>query len=690
MVKINTDLGVNVQLENAATPVDVPVGSGAQIVGKDKFGQLADTLAKINPKIQKLAQQNIERENLKEANLGAAKINGMTLEESRDAAKKGFPNIYNGWARYGAYKQYALNSVDGMVADWKDEYISKRNVAGYNWQEHYNEFSQGYLSDKEGDEFFASAYNDATGNLRKWINVKEFEKQEEDLKYTVIGNTSKSIQSIPDQVSTALEVAFYEEELQEFGEMGTMNTTDYQKRKAKYFQDNMSDTFLELYNTVKENRNPALTRAEFDDIVINEAELHASLDGRFATEYIELLTQGRPDGTPAIINNPKYQKRVTSLIENLKDAIKLNVDSVNWTNGNVGSMSKTDRTELGKNIFDKEYRVRKNSGASDADAFLGSTLSLMNGIKRNEPIKQIADLFEKPISREYTEDSKLALEVYAALEKNGVTGIYFKENDKNKFKFFVANVLMQAPNSDPRDVIRQIGTMDTQTKEILSLSSNDKKQIRNSVGGNMAYAPNTELVDMVGQYFKNMNNEANDNFIAHTKKFIQEHYEDVNGRWVSKYKINQFGVTKDTYDSFKIAAIELLKEKLNTEKTIIEESDIIGFEFDETNMNPDFNISVTSGIDINKYELIVNDKDDTVYFKIDDGTPLDVPATVEYKSGQTVWLEIPIDIVRDRYNLNADKETARLDKIRAAKDEKVRLRDKANEKFLRETEGMNP
>ena len=34
---------------------------------------------------------------------------------------------------------------------------------------------------------------------------------------------------------------------------------------------------------------------------------------------------------------------------------------------------------LYKSLFDKEYRVRKNSGASDADAFLGSTLSLMNG-----------------------------------------------------------------------------------------------------------------------------------------------------------------------------------------------------------------------------------------------------------------------------------------------------------------------
>ena len=688
MVKINTDLGVNIELENAPTPVDVPVGSGAQIVGKDKFGQLADTLAKINPKIQKLAQQNIERENLKEANLGAAKINGMTLEESRDAAKKGFPNIYNGWARYGAYKQYALNSVDGMVADWKDEYISKRNVAGYNWQEHYNEFSANYLNDKEGDEFFASAYNDATGNLRKWINVKEFEKQEEDLKYTVIGNTSKSIQSLPDQVSTALEVAFYEEELQEFGEMGTMNTTDYQKRKAKYFQDNMSDTFLELYNTVKENRNPALTRAEFDDIVINEAELHASLDGRFATEYIELLTQGRPDGTPAIINNPKYQKRVTSLIENLKDAIKLNVDSVNWTNGNVGSMSKTERTELGKNIFDKEFRVRKNSGASNADAFLGSTFAIMNGIKRNEPIKQIVDLFEKPLSSEYTEDSKLALEVYAALEKNGVTGIYFKENDKNKFKFFVANLKIQS-GQDPRDVIREMGTMDTLTKEINELSSQDKKTLQ-SYGGNMAYPPNQELYYMTAQYFKNINSGMNDNYLGQAKQFIEQHYTLVNDRWVSNYKMNQFGVTKDTYDSFKIAAIQLLSEKLNTEKNIIQESDLVGFEFDETNMNPDFNIAVSSGIDLNKYELIVNDADDTLYFKVDDGSPLEIPATVEYKSGETVWLEIPIDIVRKRYDLNVANETARLDKIRDAKDEKLRIKKEKNQEFLSTQEGMTP
>jgi len=351
-------------------------------------------------------------------------------------------------------------------------------------------------------------------------------------------------------------------------------------------------------------------------------------------------------------------------------------------------MSKTERTELGKNIFDKEFRVRKNSGASNADAFLGSTFAIMNGIKRNEPIKQIVDLFEKPLSSEYTEDSKLALEVYAALEKNGVTGIYFKENDKNKFKFFVANLKIQS-GQDPRDVIREMGTMDTLTKEINELSSTDKKTLQ-SYGGNMAYPPNQELYYMTAQYFKNINSGMNDNYLGQAKQFIEQHYTLVNDRWVSNYKMNQFGVTKDTYDSFKIAAIQLLSEKLNTEKNIIQESDLVGFEFDETNMNPDFNIAVSSGIDLNKYELIVNDADDTLYFKVDDGSPLEIPATVEYKSGETVWLEIPIDIVRKRYDLNVANETARLDKIRDAKDEKLRIKKEKNQEFLSTQEGMTP
>ena len=95
-----------------------------------------------------------------------------------------------------------------------------------------------------------------------------------------------------------------------------------------------------------------------------------------------------------------------------------------------------------------------------------------------------------------------------------MTGIYFKENDKNKFKFFVANVKMKA-GKDPRDIIREMGTMDSVSKSILELNTEDKKSLR-ALTGNMAYAPNVELVEMVGQYFKNINDEANNNFIQHT------------------------------------------------------------------------------------------------------------------------------------------------------------------------------
>ena len=115
------------------------------------------------------------------------------------------------------------------------------------------------------------------------------------------------------------------------------------------------------------------------------------------------------------------------------------------------------------------------------------------------PIKQIEDLLSKPLTREYTEDNKLAGCIPV---KNGITGIYFKENDKNRFKYFVANVRIQA-GEDPRDVILSMGTMDTTTKEINDLTSQDKQTIQR-FAVNMANPRNQELAYMVYKYFKNI------------------------------------------------------------------------------------------------------------------------------------------------------------------------------------------
>lgn len=684
MAKTNTDLGISVALENAPTPKPVMNVGQEKIVGKDTFGALAESLSKINPTIKKLADQNLKDQADKDYEQGRAEINGMTLDEAREAHKKGFPDIFNGWARYGAYKQYAVNSVEDFNAQFKNDYYAKRNEAGYNWQDHYNQESEKYLADKAGDEFFNSAYNEGTAKLRQWLNVQEFEKQQDDLNYKVFGNATLALQNLPNKVEEQLEIDFYEQNDVRF--LGT----DYKEKKAEFFRNNMSKYFKDMFYDMKDNRNPALSLKEFDEILINSAEQHAKLDGRFSKEYIELLTSNRPDGTPSVLNSKEYRQRVEKLLENLNDAIILNNNGASWFVGNVGSMSKTDRTQLGTDLFNKEYRIKKSEGMSDADAFLATTITLMPGLKRNEPVKPILDLLSKPLTREYTEDNKLALEVYAALEKNGITGIYFEENDKNKFKYYVANLRIQA-GEDPRDVIRSMGTMDTTTQEINDLNSSDKKKIQLFSSANMANAKNQELAYMTAKYFKNIAGGVDSDYIKLTEKFLEEHYEVVNDRYISKYKLNAFGVTKENYHGFKVTAIELLKDKLNKEKNIIQETDIVGFFFDET--NPDVGgtpPNKTEGIDIDKYELIVDTDDDVVYFKEDDGSPLEVPATVEYKDGQTVWLQLPLKLVKDSF---ADK-VKRQEEEQAVKDleafEKKRKRKEKMQRIFDETKDRVP
>jgi len=683
MAKINTDLNTNVQLENAPTPEAVSVGSGAQIVGKSGFEQLADTLASINPAIKALADKKFKEQNEQKANEGAAKINGMTLEESKLAHKNGFPDIYNGWARFGAYKQYANNSVDKFIQDFKQDYWAQRNTANYNWQDHYSQYSENYLADKGDDEFFASAYNESTAKLRTWLNGKEFEKQSDNLTTRIRQNTSYDLQALPHKVEEELEIAFYENELMEEmeGEV-SMNVKDYAERKQKYFAENAEKMFEKLFYDVKNNKNPALDNVDFDQILIQEAKTHALIDGRFANSYIKFLTQNKPDGTPSTLNNPNLAPQVREILNSLKDSNDLVNYAVNWSQGNVASYSKSDRKKFDNQLFDKEVAARTSAGATPAEAFLNTVVSLEMGMKLNEPIGRIEDLLSKPLSPYTTEDSKLALEVYARLDKSGLTGIYFKENDKSKYDFFIANAMVQS-GMDYRDVIREIGTQKYRTSEIITLNAEDRKELQ-GYAVNSAYAPNQELTQMIGEYFKNTMPEGA-NYIKATGEFIDKHYTDVNGRLISNYKIKKIGVNPDNYDVFKINAIELLKEKLNTDKDIIEDSELIGFFFDETNVDVSGTApNIDRGLDLNNYEIIVNDERDTIMFKENLSTSLDVPATVEYKDGQTVWLEIPISIVKDRMKEKQASQDILDEKARIAKDKKL----KAKQKREKEREDM--
>lgn len=58
---------------------------------------------------------------------------------------------------------------------------------------------------------------------------------------------------------------------------------------------------------------------------------------------------------------------------------------------------------------------------------------------------------------------------------------------------------------------------------------------------------------------------------------------------------------------------------------------------------------------------------------------MEVPATVEYKNGQTVWLELPISLVKDRVllrNKEAEEKAYKLKMKKIRKQEKVRRNGK--------------
>jgi hypothetical protein len=202
--RINTDLGINVNLTDAPDIKTLAVANLPAPTGKNNFELLSDALGQFNPKIQELVKKEVQRENLETEVLGANTVNQMTLDDARKAHQEGFPSIYNGWARVGAYKQYAINSNEEFSNTMKKRYYENRNNPQYNWQNDYAELSQFYLKDKQQDPFFQSAFQKESVDTQKWITEQEFTFQIENLKTRVQQDTMYQLRVLPDKTLDTL------------------------------------------------------------------------------------------------------------------------------------------------------------------------------------------------------------------------------------------------------------------------------------------------------------------------------------------------------------------------------------------------------------------------------------------------------------------------------------------------------
>ena len=669
--KINTDLGINVSLTDAPDVKTVAVTNIPLPTGKNDFEVLSDVLGQFNPKIQELAKKDLEREAEADYVLGANKVNSMTLEDARKAHQEGFPDIYNGWARVGAYKQYANNANEEFSNNFKKRYLENRNNPEYNWQNDYAEISGLYTKDKQQDPFFQAAYQKINQSTQKWVQEKEFEFQSKELIDRVSTDTAYQIKSLPDKVIDMLDA--------EFRDTIPVETSgkDFLQRKQEYIQNNLESRFNDEFEKIKANLNPALTKVQFDDILLTQAQAHATMGGNYAPFFVKKIIEPKSDGTPAIIDNPRFTEKAISVVSKLNESIKVQQFYQNLKTNNTSTISDEDYKKYSSQLFDNIVNQYVANGATQGQAIQKATEVLLPSLSTNRPIPQIKQILNRPIGTVVTNDNRAALNLALLLDSAGALPAYFdgSENNKDAIKWNMA-VMFYRNGENINTIIPKIGQLERSTK--ISPLTDSEKNTLGSTFKNLQTVYNQELVYGVAQYFKSTDTSGT-NLEKLTEQYVDKYFfKDKGGKYISKSKLRSLGITENDYDDFKKEAINAVKDSL-PKPPVVEDSKNVG-KFGTNKLlkeyyknNPD-KIPNTS-FNSDNYDFIINPDNRTAYFVLNDGTNYFQPVMMTNQNGEERILMFNLGDLQTRF-INT-KNTRDNKKLRLAQE-----KDKAIKEFI--------
>ena len=688
---IDTNLGVNANLTSISQTMSVGNVQGENIVGKSNLDRLSEAFSQINPIIGKLADKAFKDRNEADVERGKAIINGMSVEEAEQAHKNGLPDVYNGWVRYGANTQYAENATDMFHRQFVETYKNSRNEQGYNWEEDYKKQSQEFLKGKEGNPFFDKAFNATSSAMRKLINTKEFEFQSDELRSKVQANTMYSISSLSSKVTDRLEVDA-QASLFAYDDFQKLKASDYAKEKQDYMAKNASKVWDEEFAKIKQSKNPALTKADFDELVIDAASEHAKYNGTMSAFFLKELMSVRPDGTPPIMSNPKLKAKADAAIKELQKT-NLAVDfGYKFSTGNATAISDKDFNEQSRDLWNLEINRAKATGATtNAQAAEVALTNLSNGIGVNRPIPAIQEILQAPIGRDLTEGNKLALTVYQKLDSLGVAGIYFNAADKNSRKWFMINEFIKN-GADPQQTLIRVGRAEANILKFTPLEGEERTTLYGKLE-NKNDASSRELISGIASYFKNF--EGSGDHINLAGKYLEDNYTLVGGRYISKNTLANLGVSGENYaNEGKSIVYSLIKEKYG-EKQVndlgweFNVENTFGFDDDgqERTLFPPKTYSkndVNTKIDLGSFDMMINEKEQMIYF-VDrkfDYTDLPIVITND-KTGREEFLQIPISKFKAE-NERIQKVMAQEAVVRNRKE--AERKKQAREEFKQQTE----
>jgi hypothetical protein len=662
MAKISTDLGVNIAIS------DVPASRGIEAkispapTGKDSFTALSEALGSLNPKIYELAKQGADRQNEQDAVLGANTVNGMTLEEARKAHQDGFPDIYNGWARVGAYKQYANNANEEFARTWKQKYLENRGDPNYNWEQDYKIATQAYLQDKQNDPFFQEAFRKETNKTKDWIREKEFEFQNAELQNRVQTDTAYSIATLPDKVIDKLDADFRSTiPINESGK-------DFASKKEEYIKTNFEKEFIKQFYDLKASRNPALTNLDFDKLLVKQANFHALTGGDYAGVFTTLLTEKRPDGTPPVLMNPKLENEALQALTNLSKALKVLDFESKYYNGDISNFDNAELKTLQNDLFQKTLTKYKKRYGDNIEAWDSTFQQLSPTFAKNPPIPELQQLLNRPLSSTYNLDTQKAFALALRLDEQGALSRYFdaNENSKDAMKWYMAVQLFRS-GQNKQDIIKTLSELE-QTKKLTSLDNKDRTELANQFSGSLKNIYNRDLIYNVASYFKSLDKDGT-NYVDSTKTFIKKYYfEDKAGVLISRNKLLSLGIEETNYDAFKNEVINYMKGiQYVPDKDKIKEPKTYGdFNRDKFNKelfknNPEANPGNLAGykVDFSDYDFAVNPDRKTAWFTEKNGVnyyqPVLIEKTVGYRQDgspikETKRLEIDLKPFLEKMN----------------------------------------
>ena len=707
MAEIDTGINIDVPIKSYSDTPAVSVGrkTAQRDVGADA---LAKALKDISPVFEKWVTAK-EKEKATASTLeGANAINGITLEEARELHKAGFPDIQNPWARYGAYKQYAANSADKLLFDFQKEYKNNYGNKDYNWETAWAAKTNNYLSGKDDDVYFQNAYNDTNIALRKWVNKQELEKQSAELTLRVKTDTRYNIENIGDKVHTKLEVDFSEN----FALPHDFDDTSYFKAQSEFFDENFQKYWDAEYALIRENLNPAISKADLDGLVLDAAEYHIVVDGRYAKQYAKMLTEKRPDGTPPIFTISKYNNRVSKF---LKDAAVVNKTMEFGKNFMKGNTAFIEQSEYNKEssafiLQRAAYYKSQDKSLDDNQAIGMALLEMMPALKlNNRPVPYVKQMLNNPIGTSVTRDNRLAFQTAILLDANGMLGQYFPEGNQNSVFWSIAINKFKTGGGDAASVdqiIKEIGQLqgNFMKNQYSQLTSQDKNRFADTTFSNLTltHPRNRAIIWTMGEYFKNV---AGEEWETELKNWVDTNYEIYNEKLYSKNTLQEMNINADQFDHAKEVVAGILIEHLKINKDNIVDHDLDalmeGMDIKSRADIPEVSKTI-SGVEIkgrgfgegtdiadeqtqfniDDYELILNPEEGTLSLAVKTGdVGYMLPSTFETKDGKRAFLTVPVNIFSAKLaELSLEQQKKALEKMQK-KDDKKRKKDKKMKKL---------